>query len=316
MISIFNKNKQFLVLLIKILIVVGAFYFIYQQLANNDKLNWAKFNAIFHKNFSVLGIIFILFLSFLNRFFEILKWQNLVQSFQEISLYESTKQVLAALTLGVFTPVGAGEYVGKALYFDKSKTKEVVFLNLICNGIQMVVTAIFGILGLWVISFQLSVFSCHLLIFSLVGLSIIFYLLFFVLKKVEIKGYSIEVLLKKINEIPKKIHQKNILLGFGRYLVFTHQFYFLLLGFEVQLPYYQLFATITAVYLLASIIPSFQFLDFALKGGLSIYFFNLLGVNEWIIIFITSLMWFLNVALPVVIGSYFVLKFKISDEKL
>jgi hypothetical protein len=40
MISIPHKTKQFLVLLIKVLIVVGAFYFIYNQLANNDKLDW------------------------------------------------------------------------------------------------------------------------------------------------------------------------------------------------------------------------------------------------------------------------------------
>jgi hypothetical protein len=36
------------------------------------------------------------------------------------------------------------EYAGKAMFFDKSATKKVLFLNLICNGIQMILTVIFG----------------------------------------------------------------------------------------------------------------------------------------------------------------------------
>ncbi len=84
MISIPHKTKQFLVLLIKVLIVAGAFYFIYNQLANNDKLDWQKFMILFQKNQSVLGIGFILLLSVLNRYFEILKWQNLAQHIRKI----------------------------------------------------------------------------------------------------------------------------------------------------------------------------------------------------------------------------------------
>jgi hypothetical protein len=57
-------------------------------------------------------------------------------------------------------------------------------------------------------------------------------------------------------------------------------------------------------------LPTFQFLDFAVKGSVAIYFFGILGVNEWIVIFVSTLMWFLNVVLPVVIGSYYVLNFK------
>ena len=75
MITIPHKTKQFLVLLVKLLIVSGAFYFIYNQLANNDKLDWQQFIVLFKKNWSVLGILFLLLLSFLSRYFEILKWQ-------------------------------------------------------------------------------------------------------------------------------------------------------------------------------------------------------------------------------------------------
>ena len=149
--------------------------------------------------------------------------------------------------------------------------------------------------------------------FWVLGIIGLYFLLFFIsyfTKKITIKGYSIEKFVEKINEIPKAIHKKNIILGIARYITFSHQYYFLLLAFDVNLPYFTLIATIMTVYFLASSLPSFQFLDFAVKGSVAVYFFSKLEVNEWIVVFITTLMWFLNVVIPVLMGSYFVLKFK------
>ena len=303
MISIPHKAKQFGVFTIKLLIVTAAFYFIYDQLANNDQLDWQKFAALLQEKQSVIGILFLLSFSVANRFLEILKWQNLVAVIKSITIGEATKQVLGALTAGIFTPNGLGEYAGKAFYFEKLKTKKIIFLNLICNGIQMILTIIFGTIGLFILGYWkwamgIILLSCFLLLAS------------FLSKTIKIKGYSIEKLLEKINEIPKSIHQKNIGLAVCRYLVFSHQYYFLFLAFNVDLPYITMMATIATVYFLASSLPSFQFLDFAVKGSVAVFFFGKLGVNEWIVVFISTLMWFLNVVLPVVIGSYFVLKFK------
>jgi hypothetical protein len=311
MISIPHKTKQFLVLLIKLLIVGAAFYFIYDQLANSDTLDWEKFIILFKENQSVNGIIFILLLSVLNHFFEILKWQNLVSFLYKISKVEATKQSLAALTAGLFTPNGIGEYAGKAMFFDKSATKKVLFLNLICNGIQMILTVIFGVFGLLYFNAKFNVITTRT-VALLFGITLIFLLVSFFLKKFTIKGYSTEKLLHKINEIPKSIHRKNIVLAICRYLLFSHQYYFLFLAFDVDLPYFILMTAITSVYLVASFLPTFQFLDFAIKGSVAIYFFGILGINEWIIVFISTLMWFLNVVLPVIIGSYYVLNFRIS----
>lgn len=303
MISLPRKTKQFLVLLIKLLVVGGSFYFIYNQLATNEKLDWNKSLVLLQKNQSVLGITFILLLSVLNRYFEILKWQNLVQVVHKISIGEATKQVLAALTAGLFTPNGLGEYAGKAFYFEKSKTKKIVFLNLICNGIQMILTVIFGTIGLWVLGYRMWVLG-------ILGLLFGFWVLGFGFKKITVKGYSLEKLFQKIHKIPKSIHQRNIVLGLCRYLVFSHQFYFLFLAFEVHLPYFTLMAIIATVYFLASSLPTFQFLDFAVKGSVAVFFFGNLVVNEWIVVFVTTLMWVLNVVLPVIIGSYYVLNFR------
>jgi hypothetical protein len=296
------RNRYFL-FIVKLTIVLLSFYFIYSELKNNDKLDWARFFVLLKEKQSIVGILFLLSFSVVNRYLEILKWQNLVSFIKPISVGESTKQVLGALTAGIFTPNNLGEYAGKALYFDKKKTKKIIFLNLICNGIQMILTIVLGIIGLFIIGYWK---------WALTIIGLLSFILFasFLTKTITIKGYSIEKILAKINEIPKTIHQKNIVMATGRYLVFSHQYYFLFLAFDVDLPYLTMMGSIAAVYFLASSLPSFQFLDFAVKGSVAIFFFDKLGVNEWIVVFISTLMWFLNIVLPVVIGSYFVLKFK------
>ena len=305
MISIPHKAKQFLVFTIKILIVIGAFYFIYDQISSNSKLDWNKFQNLVVEKTAITTMLFILLFSIANRYLEILKWQNLASFIQPISVGEASKQVLGALTAGIFTPNGLGEYAGKALFFRKEQTKQVIFLNLICNGIQMILTIIFGTIGLIFIGYwQWSL--------GIITIAIVLLFTSFLSKNITIKGYSIQKLLHKINDIPKRIHRKNIILGILRYIVFSHQYYVLFLVFDVDLPYLTLISSISAVYFLASSLPSFQFLDFAVKGSVAVFFFGKLGINEWIVIFISTLMWLLNVVLPVIIGAYFVMRFKLK----
>ena len=297
-----NKTKQYFTLIIKLAIVFGAFYFIYDKLANDDKLSWNQFTGILQEKFTISWLIFMLGFSVLNRFLEILKWQNLVEIVERISLYTATKQVLAGVTAGLFTPNGIGEYAGKALYFPKSETKRILFLNLICNGIQLIIAILFGLIGLLYLGYC---YSFLIIIFIVLLVSFLF-----LTKNATIKGYSVRLFIEKITGIPKKIHRKNILLAIARYITFSHQYYFLFLLFGVKIDYFTLMATITAVYFIASSLPSFQFLDFIVKGSVAIWFFNKLNIDDYIVLFISTFVWMTNVVLPVLIGSYFVLIFK------
>ncbi|WP_353168345.1 hypothetical protein [Flavobacterium sp.] len=298
-----NKTKQYLTLIIKLTIVFSAFYFIYEKLANDDKLSWNQFSGILQEKFTITWLIFMLGFSVINRFLEILKWKNLVEVVERISLYTATKQVLAGVTAGLFTPNGIGEYAGKALYFPKSETKRILFLNVICNGIQLIIAILFGLIGLLYLGYTFYFIVLVTIVF-LIGVFM------FLTKNANIKGYSIKLLLEKIGEIPKKIHRKNIVLAFARYITFSHQYYFLFLLFGVKIDYFTLMATITAVYFIASSLPSFQFLDFVVKGSVAIWFFNKLNIDDYIVLFISTFMWLANIVLPVLIGSYFVLIFK------
>ncbi|MCK5402416.1 MAG: hypothetical protein KAJ28_12350, partial [Flavobacteriaceae bacterium] len=143
------KTKQFFFALIKLSIVCGASYFIYNKLAYNDNLDFSVFIAFLIKNdvFLTKNILFVLILTIFNWFFEILKWQNLVSFIKNISFFEALKQSLAAHTASLFTPNRIGEYGAKAIYFAKPLRKRILLLNLIGNISQMTTTLLFGIIG-------------------------------------------------------------------------------------------------------------------------------------------------------------------------
>ena len=303
MLSNFYKAKQYIYFILKLTVVILAIYLIYHRLSTNLTFNGVSFYELIKQKITPFYIIILLIYSFINRFLEIIKWQNLVGFIKKISIYEATKQVMAALTSGILTPNNLGEYAGKALFFKKEKTKIIIFLNLVCNGIQMVLTVLFGVLALIYLKYyQLS------LIVVLCLLALLFVVYF--TKNITLKGFSLKKIGLKLNEIPNKIHQKNAILGLCRYLVFSHQYYFLFKIFNVSVPYFTLMAAIAAMYFLASSLPSFQFLDFAVKGSVGILLFSPLSINEWVVAFISMLMWLLNIAIPVLVGTYFVFQYK------
>lgn len=299
--SINHKAKQFLLVTVKLLIVTGALYYIYKQLQGDKVLNW---NII--SNYSSFQSILILVgFSTVNWIFEIFKWKHLVSSFKEISFFEAMKQSLGSITASIFTPNRIGEYGAKVLYFTKENRKQVVLLNFIGNSSQMLVTAFFGMIGILIIGLNFQV-SNWVIFGVLIGST----LLLFLFKNVEIYGFSIQKLVQKIASFSFAFHRKNLLFSVLRYLVFSCQFFFLLLTFEIEIALEIAFGTIFSMYLLASIIPSIHLMDVAIKGSVAVYLFGLIGVESWKIIAITSLMWIFNLVLPVIIGSYFVLRFK------
>lgn len=319
MIAIPHKAKQFLLVLIKLLIVSGALFYIVKQLQTEKTIAW----SIISDYISIKNLFFILLLSVFNWIFEILKWQHLVSSFTKISFFESAKQSLGSLTASIFTPNRIGEYGAKALFFEKKKAKKILFLNFIGNSFQMAITTFFGILGfiisriavsesmLW-ISFKFSVIH-----FVWILLFLVVFLFIFKFRNCSIYGLSFQKIIDAFKKLSFEFHLTTLQLSAIRYLIFAHQYYFLLQIFDCEVSYSIGLATIFLMYFLASIIPSIHLMDIAIKGSVALFLFGKLGISEWKIATISFLMWFFNLVIPVIIGSIFVLKFQIhKKEKL
>ncbi|SHM70328.1 lysylphosphatidylglycerol synthase domain-containing protein [Myroides odoratimimus] len=306
-----DKTKQYLVLLIKILVVSAAFYYIYNQLSNDETLDFHILGEVVSEPKNYLAIAALMFLTFSNRFVEILKWQNLSSLIKPVSVGQAAKQVLSALTLGIFTPNGIGEYAGKALYFEKKDAPRVIFLNMVCNGVQVIYAIVFGLIGLTILN-QFHEIIPNTYLYIVYALIAVVFTLLFSIRNFAIKGYSIQTILNLLNEIPKKKHRKNLFLALLRYASFTHQYVILYYLFGVDIPYFELLCAVSAIYLMASSLPNFQFLEFAVKGSIAMFIFTALDVNQWVVALVATLIWLLNIVLPISIGSYFVLTFKVK----
>jgi len=177
----------------------------------------------------------------------------------------------------------------------------------------MAVTVLFGLIGL---IFIINTYEVNIPIFRMRKLAYYTAILvisvfgghFFITKK--IRGFYFNKIVLFFKSLPKSIIIKTLFFSIIRYLIFSHQFYYLLQLFGVDLDYFILIKLIFAMYLFASIIPSLPMFDWLIKGSVAVFVFGLIGVNELIIVTITSLMWLFNFALPAIIGSYFVLNFK------
>jgi len=296
----FLQPNKTLVLFLKLIIVGVAIYTIYLKIYDS---------SIPEFHFKASTLIFLSILSFFNWLFEILKWKSLANTLQKTTFKAALKQSLSAHTVAISTPNKIGEYGAKILFFRKKFHKRIVVLNFIGNSYQMFTTVIFGAFGLFIFlqKFNTITYKTNyiLLICFLSGL--VFLLVF---KK--------KLLLKRVynffKNIPTTVHFKVALYATIRYLIFSHQFYFLLRIFDIPFSYTTLIPIVFSTYLIASSIPGFSLFDFAIKGSVALWLFGFLGINEIAITSIIFTLWIFNFAIPALIGSYFVFQFKLQNQ--
>lgn len=320
MYNILHKYKRFIFLLIKLAIVIGAFYFIFQQLSNNELLSVSQLKQQFFVLFSKNSWLLLLLLLFTdaNWLLEIFKWKTLASNEKEITFFEAYEQCFASLTASLITPNRIGEYGAKAIYFEKKHRKKVMVLNLIGNLSQLAVTVFFGIFGMLFLSFyfEVEMFSFNAPRFYLI-LSILL-LLFLIGKYLGITKKLTALTFKILNyskELPLKIKIKTLAYSLFRYLVFSHQFYFLLRIFNVEADYFMLMSLIFSTYFIASVIPGLAIFDWVIKGSVAVVVFGLIDANPLTVVTITTFMWLLNFSVPALLGSIFVLNFKMIANK-
>lgn len=308
------RLKQIVFTLVKLLIVITSVFFIYNKLQYNKELKFEYFLQLLYDNniITSINISILLIFSAVNYCLEIYKWKMLVSEIKYISFKESVKQTLSSLTASIITPNRIGEYGAKSIYFKKKNRKKILGLNLLSNLSQMLITSLFGLGGLFYLKNVYGLTIIKNKAFGIIGFAIISIILIcrFIIKKHILSHKRIRKIILFYRSIRFKTISITIVLSLLRYIIFSHQFYFLLYLFNVDISYFDAIAIIFSMYLLVSVIPTIFILDLAVKSGVAIWLFSFANVNEFIVLSITTIMWIMNFAIPSIFGSYFVLKFK------
>ncbi len=296
-------------LVFKLVILVLLSYFIYHTLANNSELSITEFQKTLSNSKVTNPFIALILIAFtgLNWTLEIAKWKILASKIKPISFNEAVTQSLASHSFALITPNRIGEYGAKALFYKKANRKSVVLQNFVGNFYQLFVTMIIGYAGIYYLSdFTSNIYlenTYHLVILG----TFVFCLLILFRHKLSFFNTWLRENFIKVNI---KEDGWVLLLSLVRYLIFSHQFYFLVTVFDVEVSYIICMSSIAAMYFIASVIPMLSIFDFVVKGSVAVFVFSFLSMSPLIVLTITTLMWLFNFVLPAIIGSYFVLKFK------
>jgi len=334
-------------LLIKILIIVLSYFFIYKQVFFKQEIHliWHTFIGSFHSYHLFAGLSAILLLAFINWSIETVKWKYLIRKTEKISFLKAYSAVLSGITISTFTPNRIGEYFGRVFSLKKTNPWEGVFITLIGSISQLLITLFIGSVCTYIaltgfevviaknIGLHLTQNSTLLLFLFIIALIINFTLLllyFNVIKINKLKWPHSRPKIKKIcshlsilASYSGKELAKVLLLSLARYFVFTSQFYLLLILFHVQLPFVTGFVLISAVYYTMAVIPTVALTELGVRGSVSLFFIGLYfdkagQLCEPVKIGILSssvILWIINLIIPAIIGSFFVLKLRFFDKK-
>lgn len=305
MLKLSYKSKQYLFGFLKVTILISLGYVLYNKLDGTNALSWTiLLERLTTLQISIYSTLIILCLTIGNWFFEIKKWQCLVAQLCKISFAEASKHVLASQTTTLFTPMRAGEYGIKVLYFKTTESAKVLKLNFIGNMAQLLVTVIFGCIGGIIICYTFHLYWGIRLLISFIIVCIILLSIF------KQKGNQLQIL-----QVLKASFFKRVL-GFSivRYVLFSTQFYSLLLIFEVSLSFHLTIASIFLVYIISSFVPILSMFDALLKGSVAVYIFSWFNIEPILILCVTTIMWILNALFPSVLGIIFLLKSKFTDK--
>ena len=318
MFALSYKSKKYLLVALKIFILVIAFGYIYVKITQNETINFSVYLKNVFKENALFSIIIFFLLTAANWFFEIVKWKTMVSETQEISFSTSLKQSLTSLTISLTTPNRIGEYGAKALFFEKKKRKQILLLNFFNNSFQMLVTIVFGIIGLGIVfdNYDLNKLNTisknQLLIGILLFILLIGIGFYFRKKQLLFKGLSLSNIYLKLKQISSQTKLKILLFSIIRYLIFSFLFYKLLRFFGVEISINQALPLVFSMYFLSSIVPTIFIFDVVVKGGVAVWLFSMAGVVDVAVLSTVFSMWLLNFVIPSLFGAYFLMTYKPS----
>lgn len=268
----------------------------------------------------VISLIGLVFLGVLSWIVEAYKWKYLLKPHYSLSVAESTKIVLAGLSLGLLTPKRAGEWFSRAAFVPTQIRWQAILQTFIGSISQLLVTIIFGIgsliLVFFVYSKQNEALITDYLQFLLPVLLVIGIIVMLVFRSKFIQFIEKKIPGVEAGEIRKSFTGKSfkgaLLLSSIRYLIFSLQFVLTLVLFGCSLSVFLILLGVCIVYLFLTLMPLSFIGDTVVRGPVAVFvftdFFPLLIPHSIAssqsagVLSATMLIWFINILLPALIG--------------
>ncbi|XLS29710.1 hypothetical protein ACJD0Z_02555 [Flavobacteriaceae bacterium M23B6Z8] len=316
MLSFTYKTKHFLFQTAKLLWVIVCFNFLYEKITESKAFVGFDLQSFFYQRDFPFGLLLLIALfSAANWGIEFIKWKDIITTVTTISYKKASSQSLIAFALGTFTPNKIGEYGIRPMFFTKTLRKKVALLTGIHHFTQLLVTVLFGSIGFLILLARFPQLQQYT--FAIIAILFLPAFIFIFCYTGEKKSwFSIPYFTRTLEflaYVKKKAHFKSFVFSMLRYLIFSHQFIFLLAVFGSPLTYIDTFTAITVIYLLSTLLPAISFFDIVVKGSAAVFVFAFFGIEERIIIQVIAVMWTFNYLIPMLAGSILILQTKYAN---
>jgi len=313
-----HQAKKNTSIIIKITILVLAFWFIYQKLSNNENIgNFKSLTAALSVSSLLLVMITLFILMLLNWFLEALKWKYLLKDVQKISTWRAVESVFCGLTWAVFTPNRLGEFGGRVFFLSpRKRIIGVISMSVGAIG-QMVVTNVLGSLALlWFVGrfIQLNVIINFALAFLVAIFCSFFVVFYFNIQLVDGLLAKVKFIkpFRRFFRILAKYKKKELLrvliYCLSRFTVFTTQYCLVIHLLIPEIPVFYMVMILFILFFIQSALPSLDLLDIGVRALTATYFFGFVTSQEVAIMAATASIWLVNLIIPAFIGSVFVFK--------
>lgn len=270
-------------------------------------------------------------LMLLNWGIEARKWQLLVSAIQPVSFFKAFRAIFSGQALAFNTLNGVGESAGRALFLEEGNRIRGVIVSFVGSMSQIIVTYVMGLFSLLYLKFnildghhQVEGLSAFWLdgIISIITIGIVLFILLYF----NISGFirliehipfisKHRFLIQKLEDLHWKELTKILFLSFCRYVVFVVQYMLLLQVFEVSVSSLEAATLVGVMFLVLAIVPMFSFAELGVRGKVSIQLFGLLSTNTVGIIATTAGIWIINMIIPAIAGSIFIVGIRLFRNK-
>ena len=302
---------------VKLAIVGLAFWFIYSKVNNQKNLLEFKYliNSVDTSAvYWTIAVVMVLML--LNWYFEIVKWKFLIKEIEYLSFWKATKSVFCGLTWAIFTPNRIGEYGGRIMVLKPKNRARAAVLMGVGLFAQLILTSFFGAFGIaWFVSTFLDTPSA--VKFGVWVLATIYGLAFVVLYfNVHWVDYLVGKIgfLKKIQpffDVLRDVSLQQLgyvlFLSLVRFIIFTSQYVLLMLVILPEMAVLPMIIMIFILFFVQSALPTLDIFDFSVRSFVASNLYAYITTQDIAVMAIVSFIWFINLILPAIIGSVFVL---------
>lgn len=298
---------------LKAFIAVLSIGYIYQKISlSPSTISSNLFSKIFSSS-SIIVLIFVFILMFLNWSLEAIKWRILISRIEKISFSDSLKAVFSGITISIFSPNRTGEFIGRIFFLQKADRREATLLTFAGNAVQLAITFFMPVVSFVVFRvwggeipykdkdgwehFDEILFSCTLaVLLCFIGLLILFFVVRYFFYGMNNKYIDI------LRKIPLRQLGIIVFLSLIRYGIFSLQYCVLLVLFDVHLTLTSALIVIPLTFLATSTIPTFFLTEIGIRGAAALFFIGIISNNDEGILAASLMLWLINLAIPALLG--------------